>query len=50
MEPMEKSFEELKSYILSHTEDMVELEALLTAIPALAPENGGDGEFERLLP
>ena len=47
MEPMEKSFEELKSYILNHTEDMVELEALLTGIPALAPENGGDGEFEK---
>ena len=26
---------------------MVELESLLTSVPALAPENGGDGEYEK---
>lgn len=40
-------FLQLKDYIENHVRDMVELESLLTAIPALAPENGGDGESEK---
>ncbi len=44
---MSQEFEVLKSYIESHTKEMVELETLLTSIPALAPENGGDGESEK---
>ena len=41
---MSERFDQLKDYIYSHTDDMVELERILTAIPALAPENGGEGE------
>ncbi len=44
---MSEEFEALKTYIQEHTRDMVELEALLTSIPALAPENGGDGEAKK---
>lgn len=33
--------------IESYRADMVELQRLLTAIPALAPENGGQGEMEK---
>ena len=40
-------FESLKSYIKNHTTDMIELQKILTAHPALAPENGGDGEWEK---
>lgn len=40
---MTQEFEQLKNWIEEHTHDMVELEALLTGTPALAPENGGDG-------
>ena len=43
------AFEELKENIRSHKDDMVALESLLTAHPALAPENGGDGELEKCL-
>lgn len=38
---------ELFKYINSSTKKMVELETLLTSIPALAPENGGDGELKK---
>ena len=41
---MSERFRQLKDYIYSHMDEMVELERILTAIPALAPENGGDGE------
>lgn len=44
---MSADFEKIKSYIENNTCAMVELETLLTSIPALAPENGGDGEAEK---
>lgn len=33
----------------SYEDDMVRLQIELTAIPALAPENGGDGEYEKAM-
>ncbi len=44
---MSERFDEIKGYIESHTKDMVDLESLLTSSPALAPENGGDGESKK---
>ena len=44
---MSEEFNQLRKYIEEHTQDMVELERLLTSIPALAPENGGDGECKK---
>ncbi|MBQ4235908.1 MAG: M20 family metallo-hydrolase [Treponema sp.] len=44
---MKKDFDRIRNYIESHTHDMVELEKLLTGIPALAPENGGQGEAKK---
>ncbi len=44
---MKENFNKLKNWIEEHTHDMVELESLLTSIPALAPENGGDGEQKK---
>ena len=38
---------QLNSWLKSQTSNMVELEKLLTSHPALAPENGGDGEWEK---
>ena len=40
-------FDTLRKNIRSHERDMVALESLLTSHPALAPENGGDGELEK---
>ena len=40
-------FLQIKDYIEEHVSDMVELESLLTSHPALAPENGGDGEIKK---
>jgi len=44
---MSEQFETLRTFIQSHTAQMVELETLLNGIPALAPENGGDGESKK---
>lgn len=44
---MDAEFERLKFFIEGHVQDMVELESLLTSIPALAPENGGEGEEKK---
>ena len=44
---MGNEFDQLKKYIYSNTKMVVELEKLLCAIPALAPENKGDGEWEK---
>lgn len=44
---MNQEFDQLKEYIRNNTNLMVELEELLTAIPSLAPENGGDGELAK---
>ncbi len=35
------------NYLESKKNEMIELEALLTSIPAIAPEGGGDGETEK---
>lgn len=43
----ESTKNELFSYINNSTRKMVELESLLTSIPALAPENKGDGEAKK---
>lgn len=40
-------FKDLEKWIDTHTHDMVDVEALLTSIPALAPENKGDGEMKK---
>ena len=44
---MSQEFDQLRKYIEDHVNDMVELERLLTSVPALAPENGGDGEEKK---
>jgi len=40
-------FARLAARIDSYAEAMVEMQCLLTAIPALAPDNGGDGELKK---
>ncbi|MBQ2551595.1 MAG: M20 family metallo-hydrolase [Treponema sp.] len=44
---MKEDFDKLKKWIEEHVHDMTALESLLTSIPALAPENGGDGETKK---
>ncbi|MEM5948802.1 M20 family metallo-hydrolase [Spirochaetia bacterium 38H-sp] len=41
------SAEKIKAYIKSRKSDMIELQKLLTAIPALAPDIGGKGEWQK---
>jgi succinyl-diaminopimelate desuccinylase len=43
----ENTFERIKSRIDSYENDMIQLQIDLTSIPALSPENGGDGEYEK---
>jgi len=40
-------FERIRKRIEGYEPDMIRLQAALTAIPALAPENGGDGEMKK---
>jgi len=40
-------FEKVHDWISAHAEQMVELQAELTSRPAIAPENGGKGEWEK---
>ena len=40
-------FETLRAWIQANTRGMVELETLLTSIPAIAPESSGDGEAKK---
>lgn len=40
-------FEKLAKRIESYREEMIQLQIALTAIPAIAPESGGDGEYEK---
>ncbi len=47
MSQVSQEFSALKSYIESHTKEMVELETILTGIQAIAPESGGDGESKK---
>lgn len=42
-------FQRIINRIDSYEDDMVRLQIELSAIPALAPENGGDGEYEKAL-
>jgi len=42
-----KVFERIRKRIEGYEPDMIRLQAGLTAIPALAPENGGDGEMKK---
>lgn len=44
---MSLEFDQLKKWICDHTEDMVELQTMLTESKALAPENSGDGEWKK---
>jgi succinyl-diaminopimelate desuccinylase len=39
--------DKIKRQVDASIEDMIKLQIALTAIPALAPENGGNGEFEK---
>lgn len=39
--------EKLYARLAEYREDMIELQRILTAVPALAPESGGDGEAEK---
>lgn len=40
-------FERLAARIETYAQAMIDMQVALTAIPALAPENGGDGEYEK---
>lgn len=42
-------FETLSSAIETSRKEMIELETLLTAVPALAPESGGQGELAKCM-
>lgn len=42
-----KDFDTVKTTIQASLDKMVELETLLTSIPAIAPDSGGDGELEK---
>ena len=42
-----KVYERIRKRIDGYEPDMIRLQAALTAIPALAPENGGDGEMRK---
>ena len=44
---MAEDFIKLSQAIDGYKNNIIELERLLTSIPALAPENGGDGEFNK---
>ncbi len=46
---LDATFETVQKYIRSREKDMVQLEKLLTENPALAPENGGQGELNKAL-
>lgn len=43
----ENDFEILKGWLENSRPDIVELQSLLTSIPAMAPESGGDGEWKK---
>ena len=46
---LDATFETVQKYIRSCEREMVQLEKLLTENPALAPENGGQGELNKAL-
>ena len=39
--------EKIKSFLNNQKSQMIELQRILTAIPAISPENGGIGESEK---
>ncbi len=41
------AFEKLQTRIDSYADEAIRIQREITAIPALAPENGGDGEWEK---
>ena len=41
------AFDAVQKRIDSYREAMIRMQIGLTAIPALSPENGGDGEWEK---
>jgi succinyl-diaminopimelate desuccinylase len=43
----DRVFERIRKRIEGYEPDMIRMQAALTAIPALAPENGGDGEMKK---
>lgn len=43
----EKSFEKISRRIDTYRDDMIELQKALTAVPAIGPLNGGDGEMPK---
>ncbi|MEI6315258.1 MAG: M20/M25/M40 family metallo-hydrolase, partial [Syntrophus sp. (in: bacteria)] len=45
----EKLFERITRRIEDYEKDMIELQIELTAIPAIAPESGGDGEMKKAI-
>ena len=44
---MSDQTQKISEFINNNERQMVELQTLLTSYPALAPENGGDGEYEK---
>jgi len=44
-----KTLERIANRIDSYKDDMIRMQIGLTAIPALAPDNGGDGEYEKAM-
>lgn len=44
---MSEQTQKISEFINNNERQMVELQTLLTSYPALAPENGGDGEYEK---
>ncbi len=44
-----KDFEKIAQTIEGCKKEMIELETLMTSIPALAPESGGDGELDKCI-
>jgi len=43
----QRLFNRIAKRIDSYVDQMIEMQSGLTAIPAMAPENGGDGEFDK---
>ena len=42
------AFEKIASRIDTYKDAMIKMQMDLTAIPAMSPDNGGDGEYEKV--
>ena len=42
-----EAFDTIAAWMSEHVDEMIQFQGALTAIPALAPENGGDGEWAK---